>query len=245
MVAELVPDNGIHITWEFGLSQGGSQTEVAEFSVNFRLYDLLGFVEPTTPPTDTQKQAIVELLCVSAYQAWATHMLAANFPASLKLVQVRAAFNDTANHTTQEAISVPGTLWVGTATQSLPWQLAFCISNYAYTPGSFASDAKNRRGRCYLPPFGVGELTSHDDGQVASADVIGLLSFWDAMITAVTATDLSSSGLTGFQAKPGVLSPTKHLFYPTLYWRADGIVDTQRRRRNREVGAYQVLASSS
>lgn len=237
-----VPLNCFRTTWNFELAQSGIVTEVAEFSVATRFRTPVGNAEPPTPFTPTEGQTLTGPFATAAYDAWADNFAASDYPTSLHLASVRCAMNDAAGLTLAESYSAgSGDAWAGSHNGSLPWQLSLCISIYGYAPSLFETDAKSKRGRSYLPPMAVSVIGSSDAGQLADASVIATLNEWDQMWQAIRATSFPTVGGVAYKPVPGIVSPTKHYFTDAAYWRADGVIDTQRRRRNREKGAYELL----
>jgi len=231
----VVPANCVRVSWNFDLVRAGAKVDVAEFSVNGRLLDAFG-AEPGSPPTDAQYEAACGALAQGAYAAWHDHATQANYAVSVVLADVRVAQNDAAGHTISEARynPLPTPLWAGTDNHSLPWQLSVCIGAYNYAPGTFAPNSRNRRGRVFLPPMSTVVLGEGSTGQLSADTLAQILHEWDQIMTATH--DTSLAPLSGLAWTPGILSPTKHQWYDTITWASDSIIDTQRRRRNRELG---------
>lgn len=242
-----IPDQCGIITWNFENQVSGVTQDVAEFSNAFRIYDV-GNSDPTSPMTDTELLAWTADIAEYAYGAWVSSWDAGHFPTCLVLATVRCAFRATNGHTTAESYYLPSPdLWVGEGDYSLPWSDALVISNYGYVPGLFDPDAKSKRGRAYLPQFAANQLASTPNGTQSTAQVLARMTSYDQMWQAIRAGDYSDVGMSGFLPMPGIVSAHKSAFYRTQYWRCDQILDTQRRRRNREISAYQqleVLSSS-
>jgi hypothetical protein len=173
------------------------------------------------------------------YTAWTANADDSVFRTSVTLDSVKVAHMDSTIHTQHEGIHTPGSPWAGTGTgASLPWQVAFCVGVYSYTPGTFIPDARTRRGRCYLPPMTVAVLDIPTKGTVSDSRVLDTLTWFAQLISDVNTHVISG---TTHAATAGVLSrrlhkaarPAPQLFSVTDV-AADGVLDSQRRRTHQE-----------
>nr|CRY97253.1 hypothetical protein [uncultured prokaryote] len=237
----LIPDQCGLLTWNFSNRISGVTSDVAEFGCAFKILDISG-EDPVTPMSESVMLEWCNAMALAAYDAWASEWTADYFPFTLFLDNVRCGFRGTDGLTVAEAYS-PGSdvVWHGGTGYALPWQSALVISNYGYTPGAFDAGARRKRGRSYLPEFASTILSGVGDGALSPAQVTDMLNQWDQMWQAIRGADYDSVDMAGYLPLPGIVSPTDHAFWPTKYWRCDQIIDTQRRRRNREVSAYQSL----
>lgn len=93
-----------------------------------------------------------------------------------------------------------------------------------------ALDTKTGRGRNYLPPFAAGTLTA---GRIGTASLT---------IFKLAMTNLLQS-LVASSDTPVVFSPTHHTTQVITGGRVGDVFDTQRRRRDKLVPAYDIFAS--
>lgn len=118
----------------------------------------------------------------------------------------------------------------GTAVQAgLPNQCAVVVTLETGIPG------RSNRGRAYLPPVVVGNMTA-GTGQLPSSVCTTLANAFADMLSALR-DDAPPSG------NPVVSSATKGSMQDITSVRVDSIIDTQRRRRNKLVPVASISAN--
>lgn len=222
----------IRVTWSFSLSIAGVHTEIADFGICFQSNSL--------PVTDADWNACLEEFATLAYDRWEANVAQSSYHTSIALDHVTVAHESTSGHVLHEQVYAinEDDSWVGSSsTGSLPWQTSMVVSLYAYARGTFVANARNKRGRIYLPPFTTTSLSNSDSGLMtdsyaqARRDEIGQM-----------LTDINNHTWThtaAFHPFPGVNSrgpfkdPAKgpH-FYAITELSCDNKLDTQRRRVN-------------
>jgi hypothetical protein len=168
-----------------------------------------------------------------SWDAFVSNMPDGWWHSNVKLSSVKASRISPAGLTLNVAVSVGGTAWAGTAGQScMPWQVAWVVSLYTYTPGTFIPNGRRRRGRFYLPPPCTLVLDSSGSGlasAAATADVLdGSHDFLEAVrMTPPPGEDLGVGNIIVF-SRAGAQQ------YDVTDLQIDTRLDTQRRRANRE-----------
>src|ERR1700749_5086537 len=228
-------ENPVRMTFQFGLHGPAAIEEIAEFNL---WSDLSSADLP-----DDWDAALLDL-GETCYTAWGDNADEDVFRASVTLEQVKTAHLSTTLHTLHEQIYSPTTKWAGDSSNpSLPWQCSLCIGLYSYTPGSFIPNARNRRGRIYLPPMAIDVLDVATKGTLSDGRFLATLTGVAAMLH-----DIQASIATGTSQNwsLGVLSQVvnKVKITPPNIWGltdvvADQVIDTQRRRTHQELKVRQ------
>jgi hypothetical protein len=109
-----------------------------------------------------------------------------------------------------------------------------CINIYTYTPGTFIPHNRRRRGRFFLPPFGVSALRAGESGEMVTTLPALMLGYMKAWLQGFSAT---SNNWT-----LGVRSQAANAFYEATDLTTDDRFDTQRRRVNKEPAVREVLS---
>ena len=128
-----------------------------------------------------------------------------------------------------------GAGWQGSNSTSLPWETSMCVNMAAYAPEQHVVRAGRRRGRFYLPPMSpdsVGGTEGQFTAPLMNVVLDDLKAWIESMQTPFSGGEyrhviISRGGTKAPLDTPGMYD-VQHLF-------ADSIVDSQRRRRNREV----------
>ena len=140
---------------------------------------------------------------------------------------------DTAGYVAHKGVSPfsGGDAWAGSAGATMPYQCAICVSHYAYTPGAFATNARSKRGRLYLPSPSAAILSN--DGVITPANRDAILTAWSTFMNHIQGTEFPGVG-------PGpdadyfnvqILSRTMQQTFDITQLGIGLVVDTQRRRR--------------
>lgn len=124
--------------------------------------------------------------------------------------------------------------YVGTATESLPWETSLAVSLAAYPPGAHRLRAGRLRGRFYLPPTSPG-LIDGDTGEISTAQLgslaDGIHDFIESMNDDLNGAQyhhvILSRGGTEDPVDPAFITPIEQMWIDSIY-------DSQRRRRNRQ-----------
>jgi hypothetical protein len=215
------PD-GISVTSvQFNLSNNPIVEEMAQFDLTWR-------TASGDWPADVD--VYLQNLGQSLWFGWQENADPSWWRGSVALAQIKARALLPNGNTKAEQVVIGDTPWVGTATSaSLPWQNAFCVGLYAYEPNTFTVDGRNKRGRFYLPPFCVNRIDTANTGGLSDATVTAVLEAMQAMI-AHTVDTMADFIPTEVQ----VLSRKLQTPFRATWLRADGVIDTQRRRVRQE-----------
>lgn len=131
--------------------------------------------------------------------------------------------------------------WAGTNSTSLPWETSMCINLAAYAPNAHVLRAGRRRGRFYLPPMSpdsIGGTEGQYTSPLMNVVLDGVQEWLEAMNDVLSGSQfrhvvISRGGTKDPIDAPGMFD-VEHIF-------SDSIVDSQRRRRNKEVPALRVV----
>lgn len=124
-----------------------------------------------------------------------------------------------------------GATWVGSGNaQSLPWETSLVVSLYTYTPGTFVSHGRRRRGRNYLPPMDSGVLAGANSGFVSTATRDEALADHKSFLMAVR-----QSGSDDTQYALSVYSRVDGLLHLVTDLACDVRMDSQRRRERKQL----------
>lgn len=230
----VIPSYGhMRHTLTFNLFVGATQEDIAEFTFWTQVQDYSS--GPITWDEACQSAAD------GVWDAWAAHGTPDYFHSNVRLLNVKSARMDLAGKTQNEGQSTGGDAWVGTASStSLPWQVSMAVSLYSYTPGTFISNARRRRGRFYLPPPSAIALAGDGSGLLAAATVTDVLGSMHDFLEAVAA--VQDSGGDALGLLPVVYSREAGQDYAVTDLAMDTRADSQRRRANRQVGTRSVVA---
>jgi hypothetical protein len=233
------PDNLVKLDTVFTLGTSAGVQDSAEFGIWWAL--------SWTPASSAAWDAALAELAQYSADQWSTLVANTLFSNAAGLLHCRAARCNTTGHTVNEQIKTPATPWTGTpSAHSLPWATTLAVSLYAYEPGTFTSNARNKRGRIYLPPLNTDTMSDTKSGEIALASAQSLRDQVKAWLSAIATHDLASSM---DRAEPGVLSTQRKLEpgYPGLFspisWLAvDTKLDTQRRRERQQLATRSSVA---
>lgn len=237
-----VPANTVYIRWNFVLSSGGAPVETASVGLHAtRVHNSGNTVDwPADLQGWTDDHADI----------WATNYggMKGITSSAVRLDNVEAYLIDAA---TGKATAKGMTLctgdaaWAGTVTQGLPFQCALVVSTYAYSPGGFAQDAREKRGRYYLPPFsddaldGDGRLTSTQQNNVRVWSKAYLNAMQGSHIGAGLApNDPDYLDIRILSTRKDKAARAVGVMTPINYLRVGRVIDTQRRRRRSLDEAY-------
>jgi hypothetical protein len=206
----------------------GVDGEVACFNIHTR------YAGSESEPTVTSQ------LCHHVSSKWNTPFgpLKPMFGPSVKLVKLDTYSIDAAGHALTKATALfdgsDQPTWQGTDTgSSLPWENSLVVSLNANT-SAFDPHAARKRGRFYLPPPASQILSTGGTGLVIPAKIDLLQVAAQAWLEAIN--DIPS-GLAG-QCRVVVASKAASANYDVRTVSMDSRMDAQRRRENRQSGAY-------
>lgn len=176
-------------------------------------------------------QYIADQVAAKLISGWTA--IQSYWPTSVHMTAVRTFLLDTAGHTTAEGSHSFGSSDVrGTSTGGLlPPEVAVCLSEYSYTPGSFAPQKGRRRGRMYLPYLSQSVLNA--DGKLTSVAAGDLPAGWAAIFNSWNTIE-SASGRTDPMGVV-VLSRAAGATFEVLHLGVDDHFDAQRRRQHQDV----------
>jgi hypothetical protein len=216
----VVPTSAVSLVWTFDLSQGSEPQDIAEFSI--WMHDTNG---------GPASQFDMDNLAQNGADAWSANQGPGGYSRAVSLRNCTVRCYQPNGHTLRESIKPPTAAWVGTAAgASLPWETSLCVSEYAYTPGSFTPDQRRKRGRYYLPPFGATLLDPSNSGFVDNTIMAGLLADQKTFVNA-----LGANPGDGDVFEPCIFSRADSALYKTTHLVVDAKIDSQRRRQNREI----------
>jgi hypothetical protein len=122
----------------------------------------------------------------------------------------------------------------GTATACVPWECSVAVSLAAYAPAEYVSKPGRHRGRFYLPPFASGLLQGLN-GYIAAAHAQDIASAMHTWIEGANDAVPQENG----QLECVIWSRADDAIYRVEHLWVDQKVDSQRRRQNKETGAFR------
>jgi hypothetical protein len=210
--------------WQFGLSDDAGEVELAEFGT-WQQFD------SGNSPSDWN--AGLQGLAQKAYEVWVARATTSWWSGFIHLDSVKTAHFNTAGHTLEEQTYAASSLWAGTASgASLPWQVSLCVSLYGYQPGQFATNARSKRGRVYLPPMATALIANNANGELDSSHVSQAMALLRNMVIDLGGYTMPTAP-TGTSAAVSVFSRKLQTTFPVTWIACDNKWDTQRRRVNR------------
>lgn len=215
------PADMVYLLMQFDLSSSAGVVDHAEFGV----YGSLSW----SPASDADWDAAMTALAGAARSNWASGFPKPNFSPGVTLAAAKATRQNTSGHALnvgQDASS--GGSWQGSGSQSLPWEVALCVSLYGYPRGNFVSNARSKRGRIYLPPLASAILINSLTGEISITDAENLRDAVGTWLSAVATTDLGASM---HRWEPQILSKTHSLVSEIVQLSVDNKLDSQRRRQ--------------
>jgi hypothetical protein len=158
--------------------------------------------------------------------------VASYWPSSVHMAAVKTYLLDSSGHTTAEGAhsfsssDVQGSSGGGL----LPPEVAVCLSEYSYAPGSFSPGKGRRRGRMYLPY--LTQTVIESTGKVTAIACSGLVSGWVTIFNSINTIE-SASGRTDPMGLV-VLSRAAGATFEVLHLAVDDHFDAQRRRQHQD-----------
>jgi len=223
--------NLIRVSWLFDLQVSGEVQDHAQFDIHF--------FSDTIPPTTPGKQDQLDVLAQAGADHWSSDVSHTPFSHAAIENSVKAAWLDSSGHTIAESVKAPATGWQGNnAYESLPWSSTLVVSLYAYQRGTFTTEARNKRGRIYLPPLNRFLFSNTDSGQPGLGDCEDIRDHVGTMLSAMASTDLGSGAMAG----PVIYSTVKDYYSNLSYLSVDNKVDTQRRRERQQSSSISTVA---
>jgi len=217
----------VRVTFKYTLAQAETVTDYAEHGVCY----LAGEV-----PTDADTiEAVLQDMADAAYASVVANVTPTHFCTNIGLMQVRVALEQTNGKTLFEKFRSYGGayVWNGTSSSySLPWDNAFCLSLYAYEPGTFDPFHKSKQGRTYLPPLSAASLKDDNTGLIDGTAATDIADDWGQVFK-----ELQEHDYSGFPAFSPVLVVNSRRYveaFPVTWLRFDNKMDTQRRRFNKQ-----------
>jgi hypothetical protein len=234
-----IPEDIVRVRFVWDLGLGRAQPDQALFGFHMARRHQAGVV--------VDWQADTQTVADKCLAKWKQRMVHPGFwPVTTVLNRVEAFHLEAATgHALNKAVA-PATganAYAGTSTgASLPFEVSMAVSLYGYVPGGFVPDAKNKRGRFYLPPFDTGSLgVGQDAGLFNPPFVVQVADDIAAFCDDVKGLELEPSALPGTAGDPMdlvVLSKPKVAAYPVASIRCGTVPDSQRRRRQQQHETY-------
>lgn len=228
-----IPADCMKVNFVFDLYDTGTPVDQGVFGFHGQRIHFNG------NPTDWADD--VQALAQSMHDKWMSGMATSRWSPAVVMNRVDVYHLSTANKVLDKG-SVPFSPvdeWVGSAQQGLPWESALVVSLYDYAPGGFAQNARNRRGRFYMPPLGVSQITTYS-GVLTTDAQTNLLSAFSAWLNDVQGTHIGTPAPTqeNDYFNLGILSTVKSEIYAANYVRLGRVIDVQRRRRKSQEERY-------
>jgi hypothetical protein len=222
------PEDMVYVRWEFAWNVGSTDIEIQDFG-------LWGVVLNETIGPFPDWQDVVDAIALKGVTSWVDHWLPAGFTGRVIARRVVAYHYDQPHanvlHRGEAAFSDDNS-WAGTG-DALPPQTTVAVSTYAFDPSGFATQARRKRGRFYLPTPARAQLDS--DGELTSTNQNNILANAVAFCNAMS----GALGVgTEVHWRPYVNSVAGSMANEVTHLRVGRIVDTQRRRRNKLAEAY-------
>lgn len=211
----------VYVRMNFDLSSSAGVVDQAEFGI----YGVLTW----TPGDDGAWTDVLQALATAGRGEWAGSFPKTLMSPGLSLNSCKATQQSTSGHALLVAQdSSEGGSWAGSASQSLPWEVAIVISTYSYPRGSFVPNARSRRGRAYLGPLGSNILISSLTGEISITDAETLRDAFGDWLSALAGNIFGDSD---HRFVPSILS--RHLVqsFPITQLSVDNKLDSQRRRQ--------------
>ena len=232
-----VPEDCIRVHLNFDMN-GGEEIAVATFALQQDHIEGAGsnWEEVTQRAAEKVSAKWKERMPVGVVTPW--------FASTVRLSNVTTYHLEAATgHTLHKGVAVEATPWKGTGGPSLPFECSAAVSLYAYTPGSFVANRGRKRGRMYLPPLTTGamapDMQGVRPGVLAPGAVGPLADGLGAFFNDVNQMTVGEDPLgIGSVWTLGVISRADVAFYPVTHIRLGNVLDTQRRRRNKQNEVY-------
>lgn len=232
-----IPADVTRVRLVFDLKRASAVADTAVMGFHVHRNHVTG--NPTDWPADVNE------IATKVYEKWVTNVIGvSHWTTGVALNRVEAYHLDATTGKTADKGVQPtdgGHSWSGTSNNAaLPWEVACAVSIYGYTPGSFTLNARQKRGRFYLPPFQTGAMaTGSGSGEFEVAtmadvqrDMLAFLNDVHGMTVGGTVTPDSVS--------VGILSRIGGgAFYPATTVRTGFRPDSQRRRGKKLPESYQ------
>jgi len=211
------PDNMIKMTMVFGLQDG---TDTILDQAEFRIWS-------DDPTGITDYDAWLLDAATYAGEQWVSVIPKTPFSPAVVFQKCIMGHYDTSGHLVHEQAYVAGsTDWIGSGAKTLPWQIALCISLYAYERGTFTLNGRRKRGRIYLPPLADSMVHDSTTGEMQLSDATGLRDDVGTWLSNI----VGHSGPGGGSFHPVVLSLAGDFSNEVGWLSVDTKLDTQRRR---------------
>lgn len=222
----MTPADLYYVRYNFLLLRGSGQEDICDMGLWMKG---VGGAEYD----DTELASIA----VGAYNAWGANVVSGVWATNVKLDSVTASNYLPNGHTLHEQVYVPGTKWVGTDTgAALPWETSLCVSLYTYPRGAFEPQARQKRGRFYLPPMAAAMLDGSNSGFFRNDQFSGFL---DTIVGFLG--DAQQDQLGVAVGELAVFSRVAGASRKVIQVSADAKFDSQRRRQNREVAGHREI----
>lgn len=221
------PADAYFVRYQFTLIKVNTPEDIAEMGLWFRA---LGGAEYGDP----ELASIAE----GAYNAWNAHMNPGLWATNVELSSVVASNYLANGHTLHEQNFVPETPWVGSdSAAAMPWETSLAVSLYTYPRGTFVTDGRRKRGRCYLPPMAASQLDPSNSGFFKNSNFAGLLTAVSAWLN-----DADQDRLGVQVGRLAVFSRADSETRDVVQISMDAKFDSQRRRQNREIAGHVEVA---
>lgn len=218
----------VYLRWEFGWNVASADIEIQDFG-------LWGVVINDTIGPFPDWQDIVDAVAAKGVTSWFDNWQQGTFASRVAARRCVAYHYDQAHANVLhrgESSFTGGEAWQGNG-DALPPQTTVCVSTYAFDPAGFASQARRKRGRFYLPTPGRSQLDT--DGELTTLSQTTFLNNSVAMCNALT----GALGVgTEVHWRPYVNSVAGQMANEVTHLRVGRVVDTQRRRRNKLAELY-------
>lgn len=195
----------------------------------------------------------VQEVAAGVRDAWVTHCATKSLYSSAVNMKAAQVYHMGTNNRTLdlgEALFDDDNTWNGTAAGGLPWEAAVVVTLWGYTPGAFAPNKARKRNRFYLPPMATSVMTTYsgkitDDARgTLTTEIAGFLNEVQGLNIGLggPGNDPDYVNLVclskGDTAPGGGASPRDPSVTNLLTMGIGNVVDSQRRRRNKQIEVY-------
>lgn len=200
----------------------------------------------------TDWEADVVTVAEAMRSHWITYVDKGNFSSAVNMKAAQCYHLDTAKKTLNlgEAAFDDENTWNGTAASGLPWEAALAVTLWGYTPGQFTPNKGRKRNRFYLPPLAGTVMTTYS-GKITDTARTALTGDMSDLLNHIQGTEIGGTDTPGLNRdyvdlvalSTGDSAPPTGPPRPTLITQIStigigNVVDSQRRRRNKQVESY-------
>lgn len=231
-----VPADVVHLTFRF---------ELHETPEDFSDIAVMGFYAQRKhfPGNTTDWPNDVQFIAEGVRDRWVSNVpLQGSFSSAVVGDVVQCIHLNASTGKTQDVGQAPfrpDHTWNGTAGSGLPWEASVAVTLWGYEQGKFTQHKERKRGRMYLPPMASSVMGTYN-GKLTNSAQDALADAMEAFFNDVQGMELpgQTTGASADYLDVAVLSRFDQAMYPVLQVGVGNVVDSQRRRRNRQTELY-------